>query len=727
MYAAAFAGILLVGLTATNVCAALHVDGGPLDALGKAGAVVHGDVTTEDGRDGPGLRLSGGGIQFPTAGNLSAASGSVDLWCSTSDPWPGEGRQWLFHVGEEPHLHVSLFFSEGRLHAVYKGGEDYWASLTFTGSREWSAGEWHHVQFWWQPSEGEVSFMLRVDGEIVGPRDGRLIQRWPDKFFIGSRGPRGMVWRGLLDDVEVAPLPIVPPEFRVVARDVDVHVARPVGECYNFWSVSNFTSEDMFAEPRARERIRETAPFLREPNCVRLIGGRSDGKNRFFLGVDTKGQPLCDFTLLITYLQGILDGGWTPRLVLDNVPTAMSDPPQMHLYGNTYPPKDYDLYHAYIRALVQALVDEFGVDTVQEWRFRVMTEPDLYPNHWAGTKEEYLKLYDYAVDAVTSVLPKADIGPGNILRPDEIYHGEVPWGLDIIDHCATGTNYRTGERGTRMQFFSCSWYGRVGRSAAAMRKSVGMMRERLGRYPQFADLPVEIAEFAVLHDENGRRLWAGDATEWAGSWLAGVADMVYELDVPKVYMWATTCWGLPIPYTHTLRMLGEMEGGDRLAVNVQPSSSPDSGTIACRKGDNVMVLVYNHRPFREPKVAEEVALTVHDSRMRSGAQWRMSQRLVDAEHGVFMREFCADCEAAGIDPLPESGLFEGGISKRFGEAGVRLFRQNHENYVRMTEPLDVAEDAPVVVKDGHMTLRLKMPGHSVRFIELSPAGRGGRP
>jgi xylan 1,4-beta-xylosidase len=243
----------------------------------------------------------------------------------------------------------------------------------------------------------------------------------------------------------------------------------PVGECFNFWSIKNFTYQDLFDQPLGREAFRRNHPYTRYINCVRLIGGRGDGKNRWLLRVEADGRQVTDFTGMIRYLRAIQEWGYTPRIVLDNVPTELSAPGRpLHTYGNTYPPTDYGAYHRYLRAAVEAMVQAFGRETVGRWRFRVMTEPDLNPGHWAASKEEFLRLYDYAVDAVTQVLPEADIGPGNILNP--VKHRK--WGLDIIDHCATGRNYRTGQIGTRMRYFSCSWYGAVNEPVSSLTESV---------------------------------------------------------------------------------------------------------------------------------------------------------------------------------------------------------------------------------------------------------------
>ena len=181
--------------------------------------------------------------------------------------------------------------------------------------------------------------------------------------------------------------------------------------------------------------------------------------------MDVNGEVRTDFSGMIAQVRAALDAGYTPWPVLDNVPHSLSDPPEWNFYGNTAPPRDERLWHQYVRAAVQAMVDAFGRRTVGSWWFRVGTEPDCVPEHWTGTREQYFTHYDFTVDAVTSVLPDAQIGPGNILNPAEQEHrvfDKDQWGLDIIDHAACGANACTGRRGTRMTWFSYSWYAFMG-------------------------------------------------------------------------------------------------------------------------------------------------------------------------------------------------------------------------------------------------------------------------
>jgi xylan 1,4-beta-xylosidase len=515
------------------------------------------------------------------------------------------------------------------------------------------------------------------------------------------------------------PLDLVPGE-----RTITIAADRSVGQCYRFWKVGNFNKPYLLLDRKSVEEYRDMAPRVVELNCVYLLGGRDEEHNRWFLGVGEDGKIRTDFTGMIAQLNGALKTGYIPRIVLDNVPYNMSDPPQQSFYGNTAPPKDERIWHQYVQAAVQAMVEAFGPERVGTWWFRVGTEPDLKPGHWAGTREQYLAHYDYTVDAVTQVLPQAKIGPGNILNPARRRsgrRGREKWGLDIIDHIATGTNACTGRKGTRMTVFSCSWYTRVGRPVSLFDKAIGAIRERLNRYPQFADVIVEVGEFAVLGDENRRRLYAGDTTEWSASFYAALADRVYAIDVKQLYEWDHATYGVFHPRGRVIDMLTRMVGGRRLAVSVQKQteSAANCGAIACRRDENLFVLLYNHRPHRRAKVTEKVHLVIQDPRMTAGDAWRLSEWTIDKDWGVWAYAFKADCEAAGVKPLPKAGLYEGSVERLYGQPGIEVFRRNADRYARLAVVPKTIDNLSVSVGDRQLTLDLELSGPSVRLIRLS--------
>jgi xylan 1,4-beta-xylosidase len=668
------------------------------------------------------LRFKNEGVTVPLASALSAPSGTVNARLQLPQDWPSEARGTLFHVGEQSHVHVTLFADAGRLIAVYKAGEEYYAAINYREAANWDPGSFHEVSFGWQAEGESVDFYLEADNKLVGKQAGRLIAQWPKIGYLGARR-QGQIWQGAIDWVHLSASFTPPRQLRPGRRTIDVNGNRAQGVCYNFWSINNYTSQHMFADPGYGERAKRDKPFMKYVNCVRLLGGRHDGLNAWFKGVDEDGTVKCDFSGLIQYLRGIQDAGYTPRIVLDNIPTAMSEPGDLAKYGNTRPAKDLKVWHEYVRQAVQAMVDAFGVEAVAEWRFRVGTEPDLNPGHWQGTKEEYLRHYDCTVDAVCSVLPDAEIGPGNILNPayaDRVNGaGQKAWGLDIVDHCAAGTNTWTGETGTRMCFLECSWYGQVGRSIGSLDMAVQRMRQRLGRYPHLADLPVSIAEFAVLQDEHNRRLYSGDITEWGASWYAAIADRIYDLDVQQVHEWAQSTAGILHPRTYVIGMLQLVQGGQRLHVSVDAESAARSGAIGCAKNGSYYILLYNHRPWRSPSIPEQIDLTLKAESLKTMDEWTVSEWAIDKDHGVFAHQFYADCEEAGLEPLPDSPVYGGNPALRFGPAVHKVLAQNRSNYAKLVLPAALREKEPLTVSSGEANLTIHMPGHSVRFLVIS--------
>ncbi|HOI56485.1 MAG TPA: hypothetical protein PLP01_14650 [Phycisphaerae bacterium] len=520
--------------------------------------------------------------------------------------------------------------------------------------------------------------------------------------------------------------PAVEPARDSGQRTITVTAAETLGPIYSFWSVGNFNKPQSLLDPQAMRDYREAAPLVTELNLVYLLGGRYPGANEWFLGLDADGTPRTDFAGMIAQLRAALAAGYQVRIVLDNVPYGMSDPPQEHYYGNTAPPADERVWGLYVEAAVRAMVEAFGRETVARWPFRVGTEPDLKPAHWAGTEEQYFAHYDHTVAAVRRVLPEAVVGPGNIMNP-----GRRPdaqrivrrWGLNIIDHAATGANACTGGAGAPMDVFSCSWYPRVGWSLDRFNEAMGAMRRRLDQYEPFRRVPIEGGEFSVLGDERGRHLYAGDTTEWSAGFYAALADRVYALDIRKLYEWDHATYGVMHPKGRVIEMLQEMAGGERLAIAVEGASDAQCGALACRRGDDLYVLVYHHRPGRAAGPAETVRLEVRDARMTDGALWRLSRRLVDRGHGVWAYAFEADATAAGLTPLRGAGLYEGAVLRLYGEAGVPVFRANAAKYHALSQPLVEADNQPVPVADGRWTVTLEMPCHSARLLRLSPPAR----
>jgi len=383
-------------------------------------------------------------------------------------------------------------------------------------------------------------------------------------------------------------------------RTLRVH-AVPTGKTLHpFWSVANFTFNNRrtFSKREDGMLLRNRSPFAREVVVDYILGGRIPEGEEYYHGLDEEGGLMVDFTKLIRRVRHAVEAGYRPWIGLENVPPAMSDPVRWNTYGNSAPPADYDLFERYVRLAMQALVEAFGEETVANWSFIIATEPDLYPGHWSGSKEEFYTLLDHTLRPALQVVPGISISPGNILNPgyarreksaanpDGLVRSRDHWGLDIIDYMASGDINTGGRNGSRMDFFSFSWYGRIGREMDTFDRAVSVTRERLSRYPQYADIPLDVREFAVLHDEEGRRFYAGDATEWAASFYAALARRVYEKGVRFVFEWDHATLGVLHPRGQVIRFLERMEDKNGEAVLSRDKARREEAWIELEKAFN---------------------------------------------------------------------------------------------------------------------------------------------
>ncbi len=225
----------------------------------------------------------------------------------------------------------------------------------------------------------------------------------------------------------------------------------------NIWNAKG--SSD-FADPKINEE-NNIFDFVEYVQLMQCTGGAAD-RDLFVDPYDFDTLDDYDFSSLITSCKGILEYGAKPHLKLGSVPLKYSALAKTDTtFGtNVYPPDDYNVYYNYIYAIGEALVNEFGADEVLTWRFGVMTE---YENaDWFkaadGTPEstatEYCKLYDYTVAALQD-----SIGDDIFVGAHSMTVTEGLWDESIfIEHCAKGTNYKTGAKGTRICFLAASFY-----------------------------------------------------------------------------------------------------------------------------------------------------------------------------------------------------------------------------------------------------------------------------
>jgi xylan 1,4-beta-xylosidase len=173
---------------------------------------------------------------------------------------------------------------------------------------------------------------------------------------------------------------------------------------------------------------------------------------------DPKGNPEYNFQYIDVLYDYILSIGMKPFVELSFMPSALASGDQTCFWwrGNVTPPKDYEKWGELMRRLVLHFTERYGADEVKTWYFEVWNEPNL--NYfWAGSQEEYFKLYKHTAQAIKGVNKEYRVGgpatAGAAWVPDMIdfcYKNSLP--LDFISTHSYGVKQgyvdESGTRGT---------------------------------------------------------------------------------------------------------------------------------------------------------------------------------------------------------------------------------------------------------------------------------------
>jgi len=126
---------------------------------------------------------------------------------------------------------------------------------------------------------------------------------------------------------------------------------------------------------------------------------------------DNKGNSEYNFQYVDVLYDYILSIGMKPFVELGFMPNALASGHQTIFWwkGNVTPPKDYVKWADLIRNLILHFTERYGTDEVKTWYFEVWNEPNLN-GFWAGSQEEYFKLYRYTMQAIKSINKEYRVG-----------------------------------------------------------------------------------------------------------------------------------------------------------------------------------------------------------------------------------------------------------------------------------------------------------------------------
>jgi xylan 1,4-beta-xylosidase len=250
---------------------------------------------------------------------------------------------------------------------------------------------------------------------------------------------------------------------------IEVNLRQEIAPLDPVWAWFGYDEPNYTYMPNGRKLLSELAALSPAPVFVRAhnLLTTGDGTPALKWGStnayteDAAGNPIYDWTLVDSIFDTYIERGMKPLVEIGFMPEALSSRPQPYKHewapdrpyneiyrGWSFPPGDYDRWSALIYAWVLHAVDRYGPEEVESWYWEPWNEPNI--SYWQGTTDEYLKLYDYTVDAVRRALPAARVGGPHSTGPGS--DNAAAFLRAFLDHCLSGTNYRTGETGSPLDF-----------------------------------------------------------------------------------------------------------------------------------------------------------------------------------------------------------------------------------------------------------------------------------
>ncbi|WP_051264844.1 GH39 family glycosyl hydrolase [Nakamurella lactea] len=154
-----------------------------------------------------------------------------------------------------------------------------------------------------------------------------------------------------------------------------------------------------------------------------------------------------DFTRIDTLYDQILQLGIRPVVELSFMPAALARDPEQTVFvyrGIISPPSDWAQWRGLVTAFADHLVRRYGIDEVATWGFEVWNEPNLEV-FWAGTQQEYLRLYDESAAGLKAVDERLLVGGPSTAAAE--------WITALVQH--------TRDRNVPLDFVSSHTYGNM--------------------------------------------------------------------------------------------------------------------------------------------------------------------------------------------------------------------------------------------------------------------------
>lgn len=361
----------------------------------------------------------------------------------------------------------------------------------------------------------------------------------------------------------------------------------PVYNTLNIWDI------DWFMNPINSPLEYKTKYYwVNQLVIMTATGGRNTFSNEYMNITESKTIEY-NFTKLEKMIDWLKAANINPIFVIGNTPHNLTDDLLNIDYGafgaNTAEPNNYTMYYNYIQTLVEHVIDYGGSDFINNWTWRIYTEPDN--RDWLkDTLDAYFRIYNASAQAIRSILPNAKLELGNMMdkKLDNRFiefinklHNEVP---EIFPNIIGWSLYG---------FIDDDLFMKEGF------KDIETWKQYIFNLG-YTDVEFVIEEGQILADENGKRLWSGDSTELGGAFTANAYKTCIVNNISRYTTWEFYSSEIRTPKLNVLDMF-RLITGERLVkiqitygfLTLNYKKTIDGLASISNNGEKCHVLLYN--------------------------------------------------------------------------------------------------------------------------------------
>jgi xylan 1,4-beta-xylosidase len=524
---------------------------------------------------------------------------------------------------------------------------------------------------------------------------------------------------------------------------ITVDAAKPIGELTPIWRFFG-ADEPNYAYMKDGKKLLAELGQLGKPQVyfrAHHLLTSGDGSYALKWGStsaykeDANGTPIYDWTINDRIFDTYLQRGIKPYVQIGFMPEALTTHSEDYPHnppidkrapadaGQSYPPKDYAKWGELAYQWARHCVEKYGGAEVELWYWEVWNEPNIF--YWHGSRSDYFKLYDYAVDGVRRALPTARVG-----GPETAGGAGGGFLRDFLEHCARGTNYVTGKTGSPLDFISFHakgapvfTNGHVRMGMANQFRDINGAFAVIASFPEFKKLPIVIGESdpegcaACREPRDAYR----NSTMYS-SYTAASFSREYELsgkygvNLQGALTWAfefenqppfagfrqLASAGIDLPVLNVFRMFGKMSG-ERIAVDSSSGldaqtilksgvrGRPDVSALASLDKNRLVVLAWHYHDDDVPGPDAQVDLALDNLPLANGDA-TMTRYEIDADHS---NSYGAWLRMGSPRPLSDGQYSE---LERAGELAM------------------LGQPEGLRVENGNMTVKFDLPRQAVTLL-----------